>query len=40
MAQAIRQIGLKLVVALLQLCVRPARPGWSASRRPPTLDGR
>ncbi len=40
MAQAIRQIGLKLIVALLRLFVRPAPTGWQPSRRPPTLDGR
>ena len=40
MAQAIREICLKLAVALLRLCGRPARPGWQRSDRPPTLLGR
>jgi hypothetical protein len=41
MAQAIRQIGLKLVTALLRLCVRPAPAGWRRSTRPPAdLSGR
>jgi hypothetical protein len=34
MAQAIRQIGLKLVTALLRVFTRPAPPGWSRSARP------
>jgi hypothetical protein len=40
MAQAIRQIGLKLVVALLRVFVRPAPRGWQPSTRPTTLRGR
>lgn len=40
MAHAIRQIGLKLVAALLRLFVRPAPAGWRRSRRQPDLAGR
>lgn len=39
MAQAIRQIGLKLLVALLRLCTRPAPRGWRRSTRPTHLRG-
>lgn len=34
MAKAIRQIGLKFVLALLRLFERPAPTGWQPSRRP------
>lgn len=40
MAQAIREICLKLAVMLLKLGSRPAKPGWQRSRRSPKLDGR
>ncbi len=40
MVKTIRQISLKLTVALLKLFVHPARPGWQRSTRPPTLTGR
>ncbi len=40
MAQAIRQIGLKLLVALLRLVSRPAPRGWQPSPRTPDLRGR
>ena len=40
MAQAIREICLKLAVALLRLCGRPAQPGWQRSERPSNLKGR
>jgi hypothetical protein len=40
MARKIRQIGLKLVVALLRLFSPPARAGWRASSRPTNLRGR
>lgn len=40
MAKAIRQIGLKLIVALLRLFVRPAPTGWTASRRSSELTTR
>jgi hypothetical protein len=40
MAQAIRQIGLKLTVALLRLFVRDKPAGWQRSTRPLTLRGR
>lgn len=40
MVKAIRQIGLKITVALLRLWSRPARAGWQRSRRPATLVGR
>ena len=40
MAKAIRQIGLRLVVALTRLFTRRARPGWKASRRGVSLRGR
>ena len=33
MAQAIRQISLKLLVALLRIFGRPAAAGWSRSHR-------
>ena len=39
MAQTIRQIGLKLAVALARLFARPAVPGWVRSTRPTTLRG-
>lgn len=39
MAQAIREICLKLAVMLLKLGSRPAKPGWQRSNRPTTLDG-
>jgi len=40
MAKAIRQIGLRITVALLRLWSRPSRAGWQRSRRPVTLAGR
>ena len=40
MAQAIRQFGLKLVVALLRLFGRSPRAGWTRSQRPVHLRGR
>ena len=40
MARTIRQIGLKLTVALLRLFVRPAPAGWRRSTRPLDLTGR
>ena len=40
MVKAIRQAGLKLVVALLRLLVRPAPAGWRRSARPAELTGR
>ncbi len=40
MAQAIREICLKLAVALLKLGSRPNKPGWQRSRRPTDLGGR
>lgn len=40
MVKAIRQAGLKLVLATLRLAVRPAPAGWRRSTRPPTLRGR
>ena len=40
MAQAIRQIGLKLAAALLRLLTSDAPAGWTRSTRPPTLRGR
>jgi hypothetical protein len=40
MAKAIRQLGLKIVVALLRILERPPTAGWKRSRRPPTLNGR
>jgi hypothetical protein len=40
MARAIRQIGLKLIVILLRVFVRPAPAGWRRSARPPGLTGR
>ncbi len=39
MAQTIRQVCLKLLVALLRLFARPSRSGWQRSERPPTLTG-
>ncbi len=39
MAQAIRQIGLRLLVLVLRLVVRPAPSGWRRSDRPSSLDG-
>lgn len=39
MAQAIRQIGLKLLVALLRVFTRPAPTGWNRSTRPTHLRG-
>lgn len=39
MAQAIRRLGLRLLVLLLRLVVRPAPAGWRASDRPSSLDG-
>lgn len=40
MARAIRQIGLKIFVALLRVLVRPAPAGWRRSTRPNGLTGR
>lgn len=40
MVKTIRQAGLKITVGLLQLFVRPARPGWQRSTRPVSLRGR
>lgn len=40
MAQAIREICLKLAVALLKLGSQPAKPGWQRSRRSVCLKGR
>lgn len=40
MAQAIREICLKLAVGLLKLGSRPAKPGWQRSRRPVSHNGR
>jgi hypothetical protein len=40
MARKIRQIGLKLTVALLQLFTSPAPAGWRRSSRPTSLRGR
>ncbi|WP_255558893.1 hypothetical protein [Horticoccus luteus] len=40
MAKAIRQIGLKLVIAALRLFERPALAGWRRSTRPVTLRGK
>jgi hypothetical protein len=40
MAKIIRQIGLKIIVSLLSLVVRPAPAGWQRSKRPASLDGR
>jgi len=40
MAEAVRKIGLKIVVWLLRRFVRPARAGWQRSRRPASLRGR
>ena len=40
MAQAIREICVRLAVALLKLCGRQARPGWQRSDRPTNLEGR
>jgi len=39
MAQAIRQIGLKILIALLRVCTRPAPAGWRPSTRPTHLRG-
>jgi hypothetical protein len=39
MAHAIRQIGLKLVLALLRLTARPSARGWQRSRRRTDLRG-
>jgi hypothetical protein len=39
MAQAIRQIGLKILVAFLRLFTRPAPAGWRRSTRPTHLRG-
>lgn len=39
MAQAIRQVGLKLLVLLLRIAVRPAPDGWRRSDRLSSLDG-
>ncbi len=39
MAQAIRQIGLKILVALLRLVGRDAPAGWQRSTRPTHLRG-
>lgn len=39
MAQAIRQIGLKLIVGLLRLFTRRAPAGWQRSRRRSHLRG-
>lgn len=39
MAHAIRQIGLKILAALLRLCTRPAPAGWRRSTRPTDLRG-
>ncbi len=40
MVKSIRQAGLKIIVGLLKLFVRSARPGWQRSTRPSTLTGR
>jgi hypothetical protein len=40
MARAIRQIGLKIVIAAWRLTQRAAPPGWRRSRRSLTLRGR
>ena len=40
MAQAIRKVGLSILVACLKLFARPARAGWRRSAHPPTLRGR
>jgi len=40
MVKAIRQAGLKIVVRLLKLFVRPPVAGWQRSTRPSTLRGR
>jgi hypothetical protein len=40
MAKTIRQIGLRLVVALTKLCTRRARAGWKPSHRGVSLRGR
>lgn len=40
MAQAIRQIGLKLAVALLRALSPRSGPGWRRSRRGAALRGR
>lgn len=39
MAHAIRQIGLKILVALLRVFTRPAPAGWRRSTRPTHLRG-
>lgn len=39
MAQAIRRLGLKLIVAALRRCTRPATAGWQRSGRSSTLRG-
>lgn len=39
MTQALRQIGLKLLVALLRLLSRDAPAGWQRSTRPTHLRG-
>ncbi len=40
MAQAIRQIGLNILVAILRLVSQPAPRGWQPSLRRPELHGR
>lgn len=39
MAHAIRQIGLKILVAFLRAFTRPAPAGWRRSKRPTHLRG-
>lgn len=40
MVRAIRQIGLKILVACLRRATRPAPRGWRRSTRPVSLRGR
>jgi hypothetical protein len=40
MAQAIREICVRLAVALLKRCGHPARLGWQRSKRPANLQVR
>jgi hypothetical protein len=40
MASAIRHLGLKIIVTLLRVFVRPAPAGWRRSNRPTDLTGR
>ena len=39
MARKIRQLGLKLIVLVLRVCVRAAPAGWRRSTRRVTLRG-